>query len=452
MTVQNFRINVIARVALLVIAMVFLKYAYTEQSTWLMTNGFSLVAVVLLAIELIRYVEKTNRDLQGFLLAIKHKDFTHTFTQSRKGKSFAGLQGAFNQIIFSFQDLRAEKESHYLYLQTVIEHVQVALLCINDEGEVVLMNRAAQELLDKPYLSKIENLERIHPQLLTSIQRLKTGERELIKIITKSELSQVSILATEFKLQQQSYKLVSLQNIKSELDEKELDTWQKLIRVLTHEIMNSVTPIVSLTKVLVKMLTDGQNQARDFSQVTEDQSEDIVSSLQTIETRSKGLLHFVHAYRTLTKVPPPKFRSVYVAELLNRIRTLLSPEFDQRSIQLLTELPPEDLTIQADPELLEQVLINLVKNGMEALEGRPDAELTLTAGISADDRVHIQVIDNGPGIDDEFSDKIFIPFFTTKKIGSGIGLSLSRQIMRLHRGSINFRSEPGEGTVFTLVF
>lgn len=452
MIFQHFRLNVIARVVLLIAAMLFLKYSYTQQSTWLMTNAFSLVAVVLLVVELIRYVEKTNRDLQGFLLAIKHNDFTQSFIPRGKGRSFTGLQEGFNQIILSFQALRAEKESHYLYLQTVIEHVQVALICFNGDEEVVLMNQAAQELLDKPYLGKITSLERIHPQLLKVILRLRTGDRELVKIAAKSELLQVAVQATEFKLQEVEYKLVSLQDIKSELDEKELDTWQKLIRVLTHEIMNSVTPIVSLSKVMTKMMTDEENKTRDLSELSEDQVEDMVSSIHTIETRSKGLLHFVHAYRTLSRVPPPKFQQVCLADLLSRIRTLLAPEIAQRDMELLVNLPTKDACIQADPELLEQVLINLVKNAMEALEGKADGRIELFVSVTADQRVQIHVADNGQGIDEEFSDQLFIPFFTTKKRGSGIGLSLSRQIMRLHRGTIDFRSEPGEGTVFTLSF
>ena len=452
MSFQNFRFNIIARVALLIGAMLFLKYAYAEQSTWLVTNAFALVAVALLAAELIRYVEKTNRDLQGFLLAIRHNDFTQNFAPGGKGRSFAGLQDAFNQIILSFQALRAEKESHYLYLQTVIEHVQVALICIDGKGDVVLMNRATEELLDKPYLGKIASLERTHPQLYEVISRLGTGERELVKIAAHTELLQVAVQVTEFKLQGVDYKLVSLQDIKNELDQKELDTWQQLIRVLTHEIMNSVTPIVSLAKVMAKMMTDEAGNARDLSQLSGEQAEDIVSSIRTIESRSKGLLHFVHAYRTLTRVPPPQFQQVCVVDLLGRIRTLLAPEIAQRNIDLKMGLPPRETCIQADPELMEQVLINLIKNAMEALEGRKNGRIELFVSASSDNRILIHVADNGPGIDEEFSDKLFIPFFTTKKRGSGIGLSLSRQIMRLHRGTIDFRSEPGEGTVFTLAF
>lgn len=384
-------------------------------------------------------------------MAIKHNDFTHTFTYEKRGKSFSRLKEAFNLVIEGYQDLRAEKESHYLYLQNIIEHVSVALICYLEGGEIQLMNQAAHELLDRPYMSHIRILERVDPKLSQVVSELKSGERRLVKAVINDELRNIAIQATEFKLQEEAFKLISLQDIKSELDEKEVDTWQKLIRVLTHEIMNSVTPIISLTKVINLMLTDEQGGRLALSNIDGEDADDLLASVKTIESRGKGLLHFVQAYRNLTSISTPKYAEVDIYELLNRVNTLLKPELDKRNIDLYLSTD-QNLHIKADSELIEQVLINLIKNAMEVLQGRADSFIRLAAHKNQDHKVVIQIIDNGPGIEEEFVDKIFIPFFTTKKHGSGIGLSLSRQIMRLHKGSINFQSLKGEGTTFVLTF
>lgn len=449
MIFKLFRVNVIVRVIFLTVVIGVFEFVW-RQADWPMTKFFFVIGIVALVLELIHYVEKTNRDLRSFLLAIKHKDFTHTFTSERRGRSFSGLKDAFNQIMTGYQDLRAEKESHYQYLQNVIEHVSVALICYGDEGEVLLMNQTAQELLDRPYMSNIRILARVNEELLHAVKEINTGDRKLVKTLVNEELLSLSLQATEFKLQGKSYKLVSFQDIRSELDEQEIDTWQKLIRVLTHEIMNSVTPIISLTKVVHGLLADEKGMAGDWTALDAEDTDDILNSLRTIEGRSKGLLHFVHAYRSLTKIQKPRFVSVSTEDLLSRVKILLKPEMEKRGIQCSYQISSPAPGIHVDAELIEQVLINLVKNAMEAVEGRENARLQIRAWRN-DERVQIQVRDNGPGIDEEYVDKIFIPFFTTKKKGSGIGLSLSRQIMRLHKGSINFQSGP-EGTTFTLTF
>ena len=451
MIIKNFRLNVVLRVLLLTAAIFGFRYVWS-QDNWPMTKLFFILLLVGLVIELIYYVEKTNRDLKSFLLAVKHQDFTHTFTVEPRGKSFASLKEAFNQIIESYQDLRAEKESHYQYLQNVIEHVSVALICFRQDGTVELMNEAAQHLLDRPYMSNIKVLERVNDDLMEAVSHIETGDRMLVKAPINDELRSIAVQATEFKLQGTRYKLVSLQDIRTELDEKEIDTWQKLIRVLTHEIMNSVTPIISLTKVIHGLMADEQGNPTNLAELDTEDAEDILQSVRTIESRSKGLLHFVHAYRNLTKIKKPRFDDVNVGEIIQRVKTLLKPELERRSVELAYEPSEKALLLKADTELIEQVLINLIKNAMEALAERPGARILVQTYLNNDARPVIMVRDNGPGIDPEYVDKIFIPFFTTKKKGSGIGLSLSRQIMRLHRGSINFYTSPEEGTTFWLTF
>jgi two-component system nitrogen regulation sensor histidine kinase NtrY len=329
--------------------------------------------------------------------------------------------------------------------------VRIALLCFSPEGEVLLMNQAAKELLNKPYLSRLQALSRTHPQLLEVVEKLQPGERKLVKVLINHELVRLAVQSTEFKLQEQEYKLFSLQNIQSELEEQEIETWQKLIRVLTHEIMNSVTPIISLAEAIHGLLQQ-DSETGHLCDLEEEDVEDIRSGVQTIMGRSKGMLHFVNVYRNLSQIPKPNFSPIKPKQLIEGVQTLLQPELDRRHIALQTHFADPDLIIQGDGELLEQVLINLMKNAMEALESRPDALIQLRVIISRDQRVIIQVEDNGPGISDEFINQIFIPFFTTKKKGSGIGLSLSRQIMRMHRGNLSVQTLQGEGTAFNMVF
>lgn len=422
------------------------------EGKWIATSILLGILIVLLTFDLIRYVSKTNRDLSNFLESIRHHDFTAGFSSGDRGGSFEGLKDSFNGIIHEFRRLEAEKESHYHYLQTVIEHIGVALICFESGGEVLLMNKAAKELLAKPYMKKIGALEKVDEKLLSVVKKLNSGERELIKLLVHGELRQVAIQATEFKLMEVSYKLLSLQDIRSELDTRELEAWQKLIRVLTHEIMNSVTPVSTLSGVLGGILQDENKQLRSPETISREDLEDLQAGLGSIESRSRGLLKFVSAYRSLLKIPKPVFREVTVADMLQRIKTLLQPDLAARNIQITLLLPRQELLIQADSELVEQVLINLIKNAMEALNGEENALIEISATRRKEHEVIIQIRDNGPGIEDEFAEQIFVPFFTTKKEGSGIGLSLSRQIMQLHKGAITMQTAHGEGTVFTLVF
>jgi signal transduction histidine kinase len=245
---------------------------------------------------------------------------------------------------------------------------------------------------------------------------------------------------------------VSLQNIRGELEETEIEAWRKLIRVLTHEIMNSITPISSLASTVNDLVrrppsaTEGTGSSEPETRI------DVIQALETIQKRSEGLLHFVDAYRNLTLIPRPKFRLIRLDELLGRVRRLMDASIREHGIGFEIRVEPETLEIAADPELLEQVLINLLVNARQAVEGRPGARIAVTARLDARGRVLIQVTDNGPGIAPENLEQIFVPFFSTKENGSGIGLSLSRQIMRLHDGTISVHSKPGEDTVFTLRF
>lgn len=451
MVFKRFSILVTLRVFCL-FGMLCLEAWVILEAEWVATAMILGALILFQTFDLIRYVSKTNRDLSNFLESIRHHDFTAGFSSGDRGSSFEALKDSFNGIIHEFRRLEAEKESHYHYLQTVIEHIGVALICFESGGEVMLMNKAAKELLAKPYMKKIGALEKVDEKLLSVVKKLNSGERELIKLLVQGELRQVAIQATEFKLMDVSYKLLSLQDIRSELDNREVEAWQKLIRVLTHEIMNSVTPVSTLSGVLGGILSDENKAVRSPENINQEDLDDLHTGLASIESRSRGLLKFVSAYRSLLKIPKPVFREVTVADMLQRIKTLLQPDLAARDIQINLLLPREELLIQADSGLVEQVLINLIKNAMEALVEQENALIEISASRRKEHEVVIQIRDNGPGIEEEFVEQIFVPFFTTKKEGSGIGLSLSRQIMHLHKGALTMQTARGEGTVFTLFF
>jgi len=447
MVYKNFRLHCIFRVGLLG-ATIYLFF-YLLLQTILYATIVIVASIILYQIySLIHYVEKTNRDLTRFLEAIKYTDFAQTFSSTGLGSSFEPLKKVFNEVIEQFRRARSEKEEHFRYLQTVVQHVGIGLIAFTRDGEVGLINTAAKRLLRVAWLKNIKTLETLSKPFVATLLQMESGGKALIKIDDKTEFLQLAIYATAFKLREQQFTLVSIQNIQSELEEKEMEAWQNLIRVLTHEIMNSVTPIASLASTVNELL----EKPKSHSEITPEYVSDMRGAVQTIRRRSEGLLHFVDAYRSLTRIPRPNFKIFHVAELFRGVEQLLRASFKEKIVLLNVTIDPESLELTADPEMVEQVLINLLLNAIQALDGKPDAKIELTSRLDERGRVIIQVGDNGPGIIPEVLEKIFIPFFTTKPEGSGIGLSLSRQIMRLHRGTITARSEPNVATVFTLRF
>ncbi len=439
---KNFKLNITLRILFLIALVLGLVYCFM-YTTYYITMFILLVVIILTVVDMVHYVNQSNRDFTAFLLGIKYEDFSATYSGHHKGKTFGEMYDAFNQINRKFLNIKAEKEANHQYLQTIVEHVRVGLLCIDDEGNVFMMNKALQELLRKPYLVNAAALKQVDENLYEVVQKLKAGEKELVKIMVDNKIVQLSISATEFKLQKQSLKLVSMQNIQLELEERELEAWQKLIKILRHEIMNSISPIVSLTSTIEGMLSNGELDEESLS--------DIKAGMGAIRNRSEGLMHFTETYRNLTRIPPPKFQIVDVRLLLQRIGTLFQPVFDKNGINFQTQSPTSPVNCTADPELLEQVVINLLKNAIEAVKESDDPTIVLNTQKDKSGKSIVSVSDNGKGIPNEALEEIFVPFFTTKTEGTGIGLSLSRQIIRMHKGQLFVQSKVGEGSVFTIM-
>jgi signal transduction histidine kinase len=450
MVYKKFRFVCATRIILLSLTIVTL--IFLSLNTNLYASMIIVTALVVYQVyALVRYVDTTNRELSRFFDAMSHSDFSQSFINRKMGKSFEGLNTAFSGVIKKFQEARAEKEAHFRYLQTVVQHVGIGLISFLPDGEVGLLNSATKKLFGISHLKNIKDFSRLDDSLPNTLLRLQPGEKSLLKLNINNDPLQLAVYATRFQIQENRYTLVSMQNIGQELEENELESWQKLIRVLTHEIMNSVTPISSLASTVNKMLSEeGFEYYKKYGEL--EAVEDIRDAVETIERRSDGLLHFVDAYRTLTRLPTPNFQIFEVSNLFKQIQLLMQPRVDEKKISFKTELDPESVELTADPEMMEQALINLLTNSIQSVEDKSDAKIELTAQLDDYSRVIIEVTDNGPGIPEEVKEKIFIPFFTTKKEGSGIGLSLTRQIMRLHGGTITVNSIPDKGTVFRLKF
>ena len=448
---KRFRIQVLLRI-LLLLGLGYASLRILENGQYWLLAVWTILGMIGVVAGLIRYIERSHRELSNFVLSIEQGDFTNTYAVEEDSKSVkAELKRAYGRILNTMQDLRTEKESNHLYLQTIVKHIGVGLICYDEEGEIVLMNQAAEKLFKKPYLRSIQGLAKINLKLYNLVQELATGGREVFQFEREQDTLTLSIYATKFSLLDKAYKLVAFQNIKDELEAQEVESWQKLIRVLTHEIMNSAIPISSLSSIGKQLLEEDDGSPKDLATLDEDDVEDLRGSLKTIENRSKGLVSFVKAYKSLTQISPPSMSEIRVMDLFDRVQRLYKPRMEAMGIHFDVS-SQEDLLLKADLELIEQVLINLLLNAMDAVADKEEPLIRMNAQQTKQGRLAIQVYDNGNGIEKEMLRDIFIPFFTTKAKGSGIGLSLSRQIMRMHKGSLAVHSDLGQGTVFTLTF
>jgi len=451
MVYRNFRLRIIIRIILLIVS-IFAFFYIINNRDFNITPVLIGMVVVLQIFSLIHFLESTNRYLTHFLESIRYSDFTRSFQIEGLGKAYDGLKEAFNHVIEDFQKIRAEKEANFHYLQNVIQHIAISLIAFKKNGEVILINNAAKRLLKINVLKDIEALNSFSTDFLKCIKKLRNGEKTLIKVRSDDDLLQLMVSAKIFKLYGHNISLISIQNIQTELEAQELEAWQKLIRVLTHEIMNSITPISSLTATVSHILDDIDTTDNIPQEIDDETVIDIRSALSTIHKRSTGLIHFVETYRNLTKIPKPDFKIFKVSELFENIEKLMHESLSKNEIVYIADVQPESMKITADEQLIEQIIINLLKNSIQAMEAMKKGRIILKASIGLRSRAMIQVIDNGPGILPEVLDMIFIPFFTTKQNGSGIGLSLSRQIMRQHGGTITAHSVLDKETTFTLKF
>lgn len=448
MAFNDFRFRVAFRITLIGLVMALIVFMLSRPNM-IFAALLTFVVLAIQFVELYRFTSQTNRKLTRFLESIKYSDFISGFTSDNQlGKNFKELNEAFNEVLEAFRKARSEKEEHWQYLNTVVQQVRTGILSFDAEGEVQLINANAKKFMGVTTITNLEELIDINPRLYKAIYDTEPGKSTLYK--GSSDLL-LTIQATEMRMRGDTVKLVTLQNIQTELQRQELEAWQNLTRVLRHEIMNSITPISSLTSTLREILDHDLTRVNEHYELKNEGAEDLREGLNTIESRSRGLIKFIDAYREYTSLPQPNFKVIKVKDLLSKVESLMRNEIRKTKVAFKVNMVEDFLTIEADEEMIEQVLINLVKNALEACQDTKDPKVELHAG-HKDENVVIQVIDNGPGIIREALDKVFVPFFSTKTTGSGIGLSLSRQILQLHNGSLSVDSIPNVKTVFTLKF
>ena len=447
---KQFRFNIVLRVLLLTSTC--LALFITLNSTFTFTPILVAGLIIYQVWSLIRYVDRTNRELAGFLESIRYSEFTRTFQISDRGSSFDELNAAFNDVMKDFQQVRSEREEHFHYLQSIVQSIDVSILAYQRDGTVEMINPAAKKLFQVNNLRNINTLRPLSEKLANTLLSINPGENKLVKVQDEEDILQLAIFATEFKVKDKVILLSTIKNIQNVLEEQETAAWQKLIRVLTHEIMNSIAPISSLSSTVETMVRPYTKGEKDMPDMDLGTIEEIQGALQTINKRSTGLMNFVETYRSLARIPEPNFGEVKMQELIQNVHTLMKKEAEKKDITLTATMEPDTIEVQIDEQLIEQVLINLIKNSMQAFGGSKKGRIQIKGFYNKRGRPTIQVIDNGQGILDDVIDKVFIPFFTTKRSGSGIGLSLSRQILRLHGGTITAKSIPNEETIFTMTF
>ncbi len=444
---KDFRIRVIFRVVMLG-ASVALFIFMLSHPNMIFAAGLNFFVIIFQLVELYKFTSQTNRKLTRFLESVRYSDFATGFAADNKlGKSFRDLNTSFNEVLEAFRKARSEKEENWQYLNTVVQQVRTGIISFDTEGNIELMNANAKKFVGFANLKNINELAEKNPKLFASLMEVQTGKSALYK--TNEFL--LTLQATELRIHGNTIKLVTMQNIQTELQRQELEAWQNLTRVLRHEIMNSITPISSLTSTLREILDHELIKKENDYEMKADVADDLREGLGTIESRSKGLIKFIDAYREYTSLPQPKIKTVMLKEMIDKTAQFMGQQLKKTTIEFSSSCSSDYLTVQADEEMIEQVLINLVKNSMESLSQNGGGKIELNGRYDGQN-ILIEVADNGPGIIPEAINRIFVPFFTTKKTGSGIGLALSRQIMQMHNGSLTVESQLEVKTVFTLKF
>ena len=410
----------------------------------------SLVPVIIFQlVDFYNFHRKAQQEVEQFVESIHYRDFSRYFDVKEAPVELQSLRQGFNEINSTFKLISRERETQYQYLQKILELVNTGILSYEHKsGEIGWMNESFKNMLGVPYLKTIHSLERRDAALYGEILNLRPGESKIVSISKDNNSFKTLMAATAFQTDGKVYKLIAFQDVNEALDETEAKAWQKLLSVMTHEIMNSVAPISSLAETMLHRLQASVSQLKGEPGALED----LELGIGTIRRRSEGLLKFAETYRNLNKITTLNLNKIFARDLFENLHHLMQPTLEQKNIEMEIILKDPDLTLEADTNLIEQVLINLVVNAIEAVKDSEEPRITLVGQQTSHNKAVIKVSDNGQGMSPEVVENIFIPFFTTKKNGSGIGLSLCKQIMLLHKGNIQVQSVEGGGSTFLLHF
>ncbi|HUH46204.1 MAG TPA: ATP-binding protein [Arenibacter sp.] len=413
-------------------------------------TGLAFIFLIVQTVLLIHYLNHTNRKIAYFFNAIKNEDFTLRFPEKPSIKSLEELNHSLNMLNIKVQDIHLKKQAQEQYYKEILKQADIGILTVNQKGHIQYANPTVERLLNYRPLNHIKQLNQVDEKLYQVFEDLQPFESRVFQLQNEREKIQLALKSTSMNVDGQSLLLVVVQDIHRELDEKETDSWIKLIRVLTHEIMNTITPITSISESILKYFKSQSGEAPVA--LTEDHIRSAIKGLEVIQEQGGDLMGFVRSYRSLLSLPKPDKSIVSVQKLLGKVHVLMDQENRDKKVRLTLSTDPPDLELFIDEKQISQILVNLGKNALQSLQTQENGEIRISAGINEKGKKYMRITDNGPGIPPDLIDEIFIPFFTTKKSGTGIGLSLSKQIMHLHGGAIKVRSTPYKETSFMLIF
>jgi len=450
MVFRFFVVSLIARVAVVGIAMALVAWLIVQPGYHSATL-LSAIVLALLVAELWRYVSRTNREIARFLDAVRFADYSQRFDFDEAGSGFADLGRTFTAIIDELRQRRSGQESEMRRLTALIEHIPVPLMTLHADDAITLQNNAARRLFGAAAVTRVGDLRQFGSGFARAVEEAIPGDRQLVTFTVEGAEYHLTLAATEIIIEGDRERLISLQDIQSEIDATQAEAWQDLVRVLTHEIMNSITPVTSLAQTAAELVDDVVLETGPESPFAEE-LEDVQSAVATVARRSGSLVQFIDSYRQITRLAPPEKKRVALTDLFETVMSLATAEWNDAGVSLSSAVEPSGLYVYADRDLLEPVLLNLLRNAWQATSGVDTPEISLRGRLNRRGNTVIEVEDNGHGVPAEIATKIFVPFFTTREGGSGVGLALARQVMIAHGGFIRLGKDSAAGTRFTLTF
>ncbi|MDJ0748423.1 MAG: ATP-binding protein [Woeseiaceae bacterium] len=450
MVFRRFVVLLIVRLALVGLAMALVIWLLLQPGY----HSSTLLAAIVLALvvtELWRFVSRTNREVSRFFDAVRFSDYSQRFDFENAGSGFAGLGRTFTQIISEMRQRRTGQESELRHLKALVEHIPVPLLTVHADDSITLQNNAARRLFGASHVTRINDLRQFGAGFARAVDEAIPGDRELVEFTVEGVDHHLTLAATEIIIAGDRERLISLQDIQSEIDATQAEAWRDLVRVLTHEIMNSITPVTSLAQTAADLVDDVVEQTDEDAPIARDLG-DVQSAVKTVARRSDSLMQFIDSYRQISRLAPAEKKRVALVELFDSVTDLARAEWHDDRVVLATTVEPSGLYVYADRDLLEPMLLNLLRNAWQATQGLDQPTIDLQARLNRRGNTVIEIIDNGPGVPEENSRKVFVPFFTTREGGSGVGLALARQVMIAHGGYIRLSQGKSGGAVFTLTF
>jgi nitrogen fixation/metabolism regulation signal transduction histidine kinase len=450
MKLRHFNVQLALRMTGMFLSLLLLAFGVAYGLRILLLSALVIIVVVQVA-SMIRFINHTNHELESFLAGMKFGDFQQTYTIAHLGPSFAALENSLKIAVEKFKSLRLAKEQQAVYNQTLVQHIPTPFFVVHSDGRLEILNNATRRAFNVPDITNTNELADFGAGFQRDVMQIKPGEEILTTIELAGTDEYFLMTATQLSSKGQQQKLVSLQNIQSELDATELATWQNLLRVTSHEILNSLAPVSSCAqsaRALVTDIIEGEIEDQDL----QEDMRDIQASMDTVLRRSEGLTRFIQSYRQLSRMPPPKKSKINVSKYFQHLDALVRDELEKKNIEISFAYDPPSLALQADEDMLDQMLINLIRNAADESDGINRASIWVSAYKDRKLRTVIEVKDNGPGIREDIAEKIFVPFFTTKAQGSGIGLALVRYIMLSHGGTATYTPNDLQGSSFRLVF